>query len=263
MHTTLTTATLSLLSLLPLTLATNIPITVGANDKLAFNPPIVSAAPGDTLTFSYFPKNHSVVQSSFTDPCHPLAGGFFSGFQPLTAGPGSTEFVVTVKDTKPIWIYCAQTKGSHCQMGMAMVVNQPAPPSPNTLDAYKLAAAKTNVSTAPPTIQGGTFISTNGGTGGTSATSNMTSSTNSTGATGSSGSNGNSGTGSSGTGSSGSGSSGSGKSSSSGSSSSGTSTVSSNGGSTSILPFTGAGSKLAFVQSGVLAVACTVVFAML
>lgn len=30
-----------------------------------------------------------------------------------------------VNDTKPIWIYCAQTEKSHCQKGMAMVVNQP------------------------------------------------------------------------------------------------------------------------------------------
>jgi len=117
---------LTLLSLaLPLALAKDIPITVGADAKLAFNPSVVTASVGDTLTFSYFPKNHSVVQSSFTDPCHPLAGGFFSGFQPLSAGPGPVEFVVTVKDTKPIWVYCAQTKGSHCQMGMSMVVNQP------------------------------------------------------------------------------------------------------------------------------------------
>ena len=117
---------LSLLTLLPLTLAKNIPITVGADAKLAFNPNNVAAVVGDTLTFSYFPKNHSVVQSSFTDPCHPLAGGgVFSGFQPLAAGPGPVSFVVTVNDTKPIWLYCAQTTGSHCQKGMTMVVNQP------------------------------------------------------------------------------------------------------------------------------------------
>ena len=37
-----------------------------------------------------------------------------------------------------------------------------APPSPNTLSAYKAAAAKTNISTAPPHIAGGVFISLNG-----------------------------------------------------------------------------------------------------
>jgi len=96
------TSAIPLLALLPLALSANHPITVGADAKLAFNPSVVTAAVGDTLTFSYFPKNHSVVQSSFTDPCHPLANGFFSGFQPLAAGPGPIEFVVTVNDTKPI-----------------------------------------------------------------------------------------------------------------------------------------------------------------
>lgn len=45
-----------------------------------------------------------------------------------------------------------------------------APPSPNTLTAYKAAAAKTNVSTSPPHIAGGVFISLNG----TSATGTST-----------------------------------------------------------------------------------------
>ncbi len=115
----------ALFTLLPLSLAANIPITVG-DGGLKFNPSVVPANVGDTLTFSYYPRNHSVAQSSFANPCHPLAnGGFFSGFQPLSAGPGPVEFVVQVNDTAPIWIYCSQTKGSHCQNGMAMVVNEP------------------------------------------------------------------------------------------------------------------------------------------
>jgi hypothetical protein len=34
-------------------------------------------------------------------------------------------FTVTVNDTNPIWLYCAQTVSSHCQSGMAMVINPP------------------------------------------------------------------------------------------------------------------------------------------
>ena len=45
-----------------------------------------------------------------------------------------------------------------------------APPSPNTLTAYKAAAAKTNASTSPPHIAGGVFIPLNG----TSATGTST-----------------------------------------------------------------------------------------
>ncbi|KAL2054401.1 hypothetical protein ABVK25_005149 [Lepraria finkii] len=187
MHSTLALSVVPFL--LSLTHATNIPITVGADAELAFNPQVITASVGDTLTFSYFPKNHSVVQSSFTDPCHPLADGFFSGFQPLAAGPGPVEFVVTVNDTKPIWIYCSQT--SHCQKGMAMVVNQPAPPSPNTLDAYKLAAAKTGISSSPPNIEGGVFISLNS-TSTTGSTSTGSASSSGVGSSSSSGSGGSS-----------------------------------------------------------------------
>ena len=234
----------SLLSLLPLTLATNIPITVGAGAKLAFNPSKVKANVGDTLTFSYFPKNHSVVQSSFADPCHPLAGGIFSGFQPLSAGPGPVEFVVTVNDTKPIWIYCSQTKGSHCQMGMSMVVNEPAPPSPNTLEAYQLAATKSGDSASPPHIAGGVFVSLNS----TSATGSSTATASSPGSTGTS------------TGSSSGGSSSGGP--GSGSSSGGSTTGSTSGGQTSPIGFAGAASKAVCGPSFALAGALVFVFAL-
>jgi plastocyanin len=48
-------------------------ITVGANGQLAYNPPNITAAIGDTVTFEFHPKNHTVTQSSFNDPCRPLA----------------------------------------------------------------------------------------------------------------------------------------------------------------------------------------------
>jgi hypothetical protein len=34
-------------------------------------------------------------------------------------------FTITINDTNPIWLYCSQTQGSHCQAGMAMVINPP------------------------------------------------------------------------------------------------------------------------------------------
>ena len=119
-----TVAVLASTFLVPFSLAANIDITVGANAKLTFVPESVAASVGDTLTFSFFPRNHAVVQSNFANPCQPLSGGFFSGFQPLAAGPGPQKFVVTVEDENPIWVYCPQTTGSHCRNGMAMVVNE-------------------------------------------------------------------------------------------------------------------------------------------
>ena len=55
----------------------------------------------------------------------PLKGGFFSGFTPNespdVAAP--TTFTITVNDTKPIWAYCSQTNGDHCQKGMVHSIN--------------------------------------------------------------------------------------------------------------------------------------------
>lgn len=77
---------------LPLSLAKIISIGVG-QDGLAFNPEVVTADTGDLLQFHYYPKNHSVTQSSFSSPCQPLTGGVYSGFMPETAegvGPRSS-----------------------------------------------------------------------------------------------------------------------------------------------------------------------------
>jgi plastocyanin len=54
-------------------------ITVGANGQLSYNPPNITAAIGDTVTFEFHPKNHTVTQSSFNDPCRPLADTSTSG----------------------------------------------------------------------------------------------------------------------------------------------------------------------------------------
>jgi hypothetical protein len=133
----------------------------------------------------------TVTQSSFADPCHPLAGGFFSGFVPTTPQTLGATFTITVKDTKPIWFYCSQTgAGGHCQKGMVGSVN--APKTGNTLDAFKKLAGNATTSTFPGgafSPVGGTFVpaknsnstSTNGtstssGSGsGSGATSSFTS----------------------------------------------------------------------------------------
>ncbi len=100
-------------------------MTVGKGGQLVFDPATLDAAVGDTVTYQFFAKvrfsesssasaraqeerpaaanpsssqNHAVVQSSFTDPCHPLDGGFFSAFTP-TASPdqaSQTTFTITI-----------------------------------------------------------------------------------------------------------------------------------------------------------------------
>ncbi|KAN0095636.1 hypothetical protein V8E51_016347 [Hyaloscypha variabilis] len=124
-------------------------VQVGANGNLTFDPETIVANVGDTVVYNFHPKNHSVTQSSFQDPCHDLPGGFFSGFVPtdnLTAA-SPTTFTITINDTKPIWVYCAQTEKSHCQSGMVHAIN--APTTGNTIDAFKAAASKASTSTSP------------------------------------------------------------------------------------------------------------------
>lgn len=129
-------------------------VDVGQNG-FTFNPDTVNASTGDTVQFNFHPLNHSVVQSAFDKPCQPQQNGIFSGFMPVSSGQGNMTFTITINDTsKPIWLYCAQTAGSHCQSGMAMVINPPSS-GQNTLNAYKDAAKNTSTSTAPAVVQGG------------------------------------------------------------------------------------------------------------
>ncbi|OIW34665.1 Cupredoxin [Coniochaeta ligniaria NRRL 30616] len=122
---------------------------------LKFDPDNVVAEIGDVVEWHYLPANHSVAQSSFDKPCRPLNEyAFNSDFFPTKEGQNPEVFQIVVEDKTPIWYYCAQTKGNHCQSGMVGVVNQKFD-TPFTLAAHRELAAKTNVSTTLPHVQGG------------------------------------------------------------------------------------------------------------
>lgn len=142
-------STLSFVSALAATASAvkTIPVTVGLGG-LIYNPSDIKADVGDSVEFSFYPKNHTVTQSSFAKPCQPLAGGFFSSFIPTAASPSGTTFTIVVTDNKPIWLYCGQTTGSHCQTGMVAAINAPA--VNNTLAAFIALAKNTTTSTSPP-----------------------------------------------------------------------------------------------------------------
>jgi len=110
-----------------------------------FIPPSFNATNGTTITFKFTgaPGNHSVTQSTFSDPCDPVAGGFDSGwvFVPPTPALSATpEWNLTITDdTKPIWFFCKQLLPSpHCAAGMVGAINAPA--SGNTFTAFQSAA---------------------------------------------------------------------------------------------------------------------------
>lgn len=59
-------------------------VTVGANGMLAFSPSNITAQVGDFINFEFYPNNHSVIQSTFSNPCVPIeqttgTKGFDSG----------------------------------------------------------------------------------------------------------------------------------------------------------------------------------------
>ncbi|KAH8890579.1 extracellular serine-rich protein [Thozetella sp. PMI_491] len=135
-------------------------VVAGAGGKLVYDPERTVANIGDIVEWKFLPKNHSVVQSSFDSPCVPQAGkAFFSEFQFVPdgqpEGPRLFQIVVDTKD--PIWFYCAQTTGNHCQSGMVGVINEPRDPA-KSLDAFKAKAAGTGVSKALPALKGGILL---------------------------------------------------------------------------------------------------------
>ncbi|KAJ2967601.1 hypothetical protein NUW58_g10412 [Xylaria curta] len=130
--------------------AANIEVTVGQGGKLEFNPPDLKAQIGDTVTYKFFAKNHAVAQSTFADPCQLQENGIFSGFTPTDSPDiaAPTDFTITINDTKPLWFYCPQTNGNHCQKGMVHSINAPA--TGNTFEAYKAKALQAAAPSTPP-----------------------------------------------------------------------------------------------------------------
>jgi len=133
------------LALLPFVSAAIHDVQVGPNGKFEFQPPAIGAQVGDQVVFHFNPKNHTVTQSSFADPCGPMQGGIDSGFIPVPQNQTDhlPTFTVTVHDTKPIWLYCGQgggTPNSHCGAGMVFAINCGLDHEPNSYGNFHQAA---------------------------------------------------------------------------------------------------------------------------
>ncbi|KAF8305551.1 hypothetical protein DL93DRAFT_2172572 [Clavulina sp. PMI_390] len=136
-------------------------VKVGENGGLTFSPSNITAQPRDIVMFEFLAKNHTATQSSFANPCQPLANGFNSGFQPVASGnlvPNLFNF--TVADTAPVWVYCQQTNPtSHCAAGMVFSVNA-VESSANNFDAFRAKAMNSTGtgSTSTTTKSGGSTL---------------------------------------------------------------------------------------------------------
>ncbi|PBK87554.1 Cupredoxin [Armillaria gallica] len=129
------------------TTTTDHKVTVGGTGGLlTYSPANITANVGDTVTFEFHQKNHTVTASSFASPCQALSGGFNSGYMPVTADAQTfPTYTVQVNDTKPIWAYCAQT--GHCAQGMVFAINADET-SANTFEAFKAKAMSNSTSTS-------------------------------------------------------------------------------------------------------------------
>ncbi|KAF1995733.1 hypothetical protein P154DRAFT_444928 [Amniculicola lignicola CBS 123094] len=138
----------------------------GPAGELIFAPNNIVAAPGDLVQFQFNPKNHSVVQSTFDNPCIPIQNilanktdAFFSGFMPVSAAAGNATgkvdtltYTIRVMDSKPVWFYCSQ--GKHCQSGMVGAINAPATGN-KTMEGFTALAAVALENLSPGQASGG------------------------------------------------------------------------------------------------------------
>ncbi|KAF1940456.1 hypothetical protein EJ02DRAFT_314884, partial [Clathrospora elynae] len=100
-------------------------VTVGKAGRLVFSPSSLNASIGSVVAFDFLSLNHTLSQSSLSDPCH-IDGGFDTGFRQFNPANVSGKFVIEVKiiDKEPKWFFCAQTiKRSHCQASMVFSLN--------------------------------------------------------------------------------------------------------------------------------------------
>ncbi|KAJ6526610.1 hypothetical protein DFH09DRAFT_1187579 [Mycena vulgaris] len=171
---------------LPLVLAGEVLVGVGKDETtgkkgLGFDPSSVNPRAGDTIVFEFRSGSHSVVQSSFTNPCAGIGSGFNSGVQTVNDSfgvddPGLPTVSLVVNDTQPLWFF--DQAGGLCTKGAVLSVN----PSTTQSDAaFKANAANAVVASAPPSASD-TATPSGSGSGSGSASSPAASQTPASGA---------------------------------------------------------------------------------
>ncbi|KAK6402295.1 hypothetical protein LTR95_019090, partial [Oleoguttula sp. CCFEE 5521] len=107
-------------------------VTVG-NLSHAFSPNSINAQPGDIISFSFWPGDHSVIRAAFGYPCVPFEylfpghPGFYSGIiTENTTTEQQPTWNLTINDTGPVFFYCG-APGScigHAMLGEVNAVEE-------------------------------------------------------------------------------------------------------------------------------------------
>jgi plastocyanin len=133
---------------------------------LGFDPSAIYPVAGDEIVFVFQAGTHSVIQTSFDNPCTPLAGGFNSGPQTVPDGtavdaPNLPTKSFKVTDTQPIWFY--DGGDGLCKKGAVFSANAP-PTGSQTMAKFIENAKNSNPAPAPPTSSGSGSSSPSGST---------------------------------------------------------------------------------------------------
>ncbi|KAF8644869.1 hypothetical protein AX16_008224 [Volvariella volvacea WC 439] len=131
-----------LAALIPSVLAVTHDVQVGPNGQLVYDPPYVNAAAGDIINFIFNPKNHTVTQSTFDQPCMAVPSGTDSSFIPVMLDDPNPTFQVHVMDENPVWFFCRQT--NHCGAGMVFAINPGPEGSATSFSAFQQHAIAIN-----------------------------------------------------------------------------------------------------------------------
>ncbi|KAG5643114.1 hypothetical protein DXG03_001540 [Asterophora parasitica] len=125
---------------------------------LGFDPSVIHPQVGDIIVWEFRSGQHSVVQSSFENPCTSNGGintGVHTVSDDLTVdAPGLPKYEVAVNSTDPLWFF--DEAGGLCNQGAVLAVN---PTGTETAAAFKENAAKKPAS-SPPSTTGGSSSGT-------------------------------------------------------------------------------------------------------
>ncbi|KAI3612632.1 hypothetical protein WG66_014696 [Moniliophthora roreri] len=106
---------------------------------IGFDPSVIMPSAGDQIVFEFRSGVHSVVESTFEDPCTPKPGGFNGGVHTVADdldvdATGLPTVTLLVNDSQPLW-----QAGGKCYLGGVLAAN---PTSSQTAAGFKENASK-------------------------------------------------------------------------------------------------------------------------